>query len=427
MKNYLIILLRLSLPFLLFTISTSVSAFKQGDLKSLPNHQKITESALLLNRPPMLLANGSQIQFSGWALIQVKDANASVDGWSHILDPEYHFDNNDYIASSKVLSDARLAIVSSIKIGEYEDARKKLGQALHTVQDFYAHSNWVEKKLADPSLPYPELGKPNPFADPKLVFELNKACNLGGVEGSSAITTGYWDNQMGPYLPILNPDGKNLDLGWSTSFWKLIQPYWPEDRCVHGADAGSGLNKDQQLRPNYSKAFAFAALGSGMFLDEVLATLRASGGSSDQAICGLLGQLSSPACQTPLNIPATSFLRGTNVALSVNGYGADTLMNQPPYGEVPNAAEWDINVPATGTYELFAEYAAAVSRPVTISFNGSVAFTNSMGTVTGGWFPAHRQSISQGVLQLTAGPNVLRVARTSVFAHIKGFKLVQVD
>ena len=54
-------------------------------------------------------------------------------------------------------------------------------------------------------------------------------------------------------------------------------------------------------------------------------------------------------------VPAADFVRGENVALSAEGYGADTLMNAPPYLAAANAAEWDFTVATAGTYELFAE------------------------------------------------------------------------
>lgn len=138
------------------------------------------------------------------------------------------------------------------------------------------------------------------------------------------------------------------------------------------------------------------------------------------------GVIPVPPPTTTIAIPATAFVRGTNVALSANGFGADAVMNAPPYGSAPNAAEWDIVVPTAGRYELFANYAAALSRPVTISFGGVVKFTNALSAVTGGWFPANRQSISQGFVDLPAGAMVMRVARGDVFAHIQGFTLVPV-
>jgi hypothetical protein len=117
-------------------------------------------------------------------------------------------------------------------------------------------------------------------------------------------------------------------------------------------------------------------------------------------------------------------VRGENVALIANGGGLDALGNAPPYLSAPDAAEWDFTVATAGTYELFAEYAAALSRPVVISFNGAVKFNSALSATTGGWFPADRQVISQGTVQLAAGATTMRVARSDVFPHIKGFRLV---
>ncbi len=139
---------------------------------------------------------------------------------------------------------------------------------------------------------------------------------------------------------------------------------------------------------------------------------------------------SNGACITPanapINIPATSFANGLNVALSANGYGTDTLMNAPPYGGVANAADWMINAPP-GKYELFATYASGLSRPVTISFDGTTVFTNALAAVTGGFFPANRQTLSQGIVQLPTGAIRMRVTRGDVFPHIKAFTLVPVS
>lgn len=125
-------------------------------------------------------------------------------------------------------------------------------------------------------------------------------------------------------------------------------------------------------------------------------------------------------------IPATAYVRGVNVALSANGYGSDALMNAPPYGFAANTAEWDIYVPVAGQYELFAEYASGLSRPVTISFNGVAAFSNALAATTAGFYATDRQVLSQGTVRLAAGANTMRVARGDVFPHIKGFSLVKV-
>lgn len=148
--------------------------------------------------------------------------------------------------------------------------------------------------------------------------------------------------------------------------------------------------------------------------------------STGTLLCTLPQVQSNGACVTSINIPATSFVNGLNVALSTNGYGSDTLMNAPPYGSAANAAEWIINVPS-GRYELFATYASELSRPVTIYFDGTIVFTNALASVTGGFFSANRQTLSQGIVQLPTGASVMRVTRGDVFPHIKGFTLVPLN
>jgi hypothetical protein len=138
--------------------------------------------------------------------------------------------------------------------------------------------------------------------------------------------------------------------------------------------------------------------------------------------------VSDPFSPAVVEIPAASFVRGVAVALSLNGYGADALMNAPPYGPADNSAEWDIIVPATGQYELFATYASGESRPVSIAFNGGVVFNAALAGSTGGFFPANRSSLSQGYVQLAAGSHVMRVSEVgpNVFPHIQGFRLVRI-
>ena len=426
MKNKLIDFLRLTLASILIVASTSAIAFKQGGVVLFPsaeNHQSITSIALSAS-PYVQLSSGNQIQFSANAALEVMMENAATDGYfANFNDPDFHFDEGKFDKSSENLVGWRSTIVTLAKDGKFEDARKLLGTSLHLVQDFYAHSNWVERKLIDPSLPLPNLGKPDPFADPKLSIATLATCSPSGLLPGVALTPGYFDNRMASSVN---------DLGWSTSAWNgssfILLPNvgWPDGKCVHGADTGSGLNKDQLGRPNYQLAYINAIRGSRMFLNEVVAILKLPGQGGDPAICGLLDQSSSVECRTLITLPATAFVRGTNVALSPNVYGADLLLNAPPYGDAANAAEWDFNVPVAGTYELFAEYAALVSRPVSIAFNGTVKFPNAMSAATGGWFPANLQTLSQGTVTLQAGATTMRVSRSSVFPHIRGFKLVPV-
>jgi hypothetical protein len=68
-------------------------------------------------------------------------------------------------------------------------ARTDLGGALHTIQDFYSHSNWVELGHDTPS---PDLGRPGhqlsrlPASTP--------TCS-GSVLTTSALTSGYYPDK----------------------------------------------------------------------------------------------------------------------------------------------------------------------------------------------------------------------------------------
>lgn len=149
--------------------------------------------------------------------------------------------------------------------------------------------------------------------------------------------------------------------------------------------------------------------------------------STGPLLCTAPQVQSNGACVTPTNvsvdIPATNFINGLNVALSANGYGVDTLMNAPPYGAAPNGAQWLITVPA-GRYKLFATYASGVSRPVAISINGTTVFANALASATGGFFPANRQTFLQGTVELPTNVSIMTVSRGDSFPHIQGFTLV---
>lgn len=113
-----------------------------------------------------------------------------------------------------------------------------------------------------------------------------------------------------------------------------------------------------------------------------------------------------------------------NVALGgpSNTYGADVLLNAPPYGDVPNRAYFRFIVPKGrgGAYQLDAEYAAMVSRPVYINLNG-VPLRNKLSATTGCWQVTCQQIVTQGSVTLKEGVNSMTVYRSSVFPHIRKF------
>jgi hypothetical protein len=153
------------------------------------NHVEITKQALsvVINRLPIAWHERAPWGFSGAAVKEITDANKSKDTgdcgtadgfiqrWNtdnfddkssldvpakpcELADLELlsalqkvmatahadHFDAEYIRQGSDKLFAARQEIVRALQAGRAVAARKLLGGALHGIQDFYAHSNWVE-------------------------------------------------------------------------------------------------------------------------------------------------------------------------------------------------------------------------------------------------------------------------------------------
>jgi hypothetical protein len=86
------------------------------------------------------------------------DANMAVDD-----DQDHsalHFDGENFDGGQARLVQQKTLAYSAILANDGSSARQYLGGALHTVQDFYAHSNWVEQQVGAGTLNInPILGK----------------------------------------------------------------------------------------------------------------------------------------------------------------------------------------------------------------------------------------------------------------------------
>ena len=58
--------------------------------------------------------------------------------------PYAHFDAETFYKSNERVIRFTDAIYEALNEKDYETARQLTGQVLHTIQDFYSHSNWVE-------------------------------------------------------------------------------------------------------------------------------------------------------------------------------------------------------------------------------------------------------------------------------------------
>lgn len=117
-----------------------------------PGHWRITMSARPSEGP---IAN---LWKKGWAGQTIVDANLATDsGYNLLLNPKRHFDDSSFEEANRWIAKEFSEIEALDALIDTECCRKypferdevltRFGGILHAVQDFYAHSNYVEKQL----------------------------------------------------------------------------------------------------------------------------------------------------------------------------------------------------------------------------------------------------------------------------------------
>lgn len=124
--------------------STQKTTQRFSTAPSEPNHEHITQAALDFLRPEILAA--------------ITDANVSTDAEFALVNAN-HFDDCNFSGGSQVVSANQATAVQNLDpaLGPEAEALAILhfARSLHAVQDFYAHSNWIElggQTLVDRSL-----------------------------------------------------------------------------------------------------------------------------------------------------------------------------------------------------------------------------------------------------------------------------------
>lgn len=130
--------------------------------------------------------------------------------------------------------------------------------------------------------------------------------------------------------------------------------------------------------------------------------------------------ITPPPIRQRIVISASSFARGLNVAVGQCGpYGNGVLLNAAPCNARPNAAEWDFVAQAPGAYQLIVEYASAQNRAVRVRIDGQLVASSALADPTGCFTENCQVARPQAIVQLSAGPHVLRLERDDVFPHIR--------
>ncbi|KAE8287386.1 von Willebrand factor A domain-containing protein 7 Protein G7c Precursor [Larimichthys crocea] len=193
-----------------------------------------------------------------------------------LLSSRRHFDDEDFIEGRKIITEGLSAVKASNKRENFEAAREKLGEILHTLQDFYSHSNWVEME--------------NIFPNSNLI---RSDTSIGNIAAKSRAT-------------CRNCDGDNcrknilediLQEKILTSGYFSLLPLFatkPEGKCSHGGTLDQtsgikpkgGINKDK-LTSEHGHLHVKAANLAIAATSELLEDIR--GAAGDRPFLQMLG------------------------------------------------------------------------------------------------------------------------------------------
>jgi hypothetical protein len=135
---------------------------------------------------------------SGWSTEAVNDVNVGdlKTDQDEFNDHPAHFDSEAFEAGSARLRAKLDACIGQLKVGNLKEAREQFGRGFHAIQDFFAHSNFVDTYLADsqdPSKsPLDLLNLKNPRPEVQCTPPLFKAEN-------GELTTGYFPDNWKPF------------------------------------------------------------------------------------------------------------------------------------------------------------------------------------------------------------------------------------
>jgi von Willebrand factor A domain-containing protein 7 len=207
------------------------------------SHQSITEDAIKAFARDSLSFRPSEA-----AIKEIVTANGYTDKWE-VFSSSAHFDDEDFSGGQKRLAQKIADIIASLNAGKISKAREALGQALHAVQDFYSHSNWVETRAGI----YEDLGRGGP-----LTVASGPTC-LDCPDDSGC------ENNL--ILPVQ----------WTSGYFSAVFSKKPTGKCSHGGSKDrtsgahplGGINKDTSNSPHgalHHSAAAAAVLASKRFL-----------------------------------------------------------------------------------------------------------------------------------------------------------------
>jgi hypothetical protein len=285
-------------------------------------HQSITEASITA-LDTEFFAVPRQTRTMRQAMGQIVDANVAVD--DDQVASALHFDGENFAAGQTRITGLLNRTIADLKAKNAQAARADLGGALHTIQDFYAHSNWIELGNNGPNA---DLGRSGHTIG-NVAGPTEATCN-GSTLTTTKLTSGYYGGEDraapiptkcrhgGPFDHGPGTGGINKDLRLST-----LSPH----STFHGAAAGAARQAtDQFVRDIKGQVTApqlRLLLGAGPTLGVAIDTTGSMGSiiegvksQATQIVDGRLGKDEEPSkyVLAPFNDPGTGPIVATDSA-----------------------------------------------------------------------------------------------------------------
>ncbi|XP_054897241.1 von Willebrand factor A domain-containing protein 7 [Poeciliopsis prolifica] len=201
------------------------------------------------------------------ALQEIYTQNGLVDR-DFVNSPPHHFNSETFLEGRGLITEGVAAVKANIQKENFKAARETLGRVLHTLQDFYSHSNWVELGYTEP---YVNLLRPH--------LPLENLADLN-TPTCSDCANGKCPNQI--LSNILNE--KKLTSG----YLGIFSSQKPKGKCSHGGESDltsttvprGGISKDERRSDN--KEFHDAAVNAAVAASlQLLEDIRLAVGNHD--------------------------------------------------------------------------------------------------------------------------------------------------
>ena len=156
------------------------------------DNPNMVENLFSVTMPRMRLQN---------AIAEIQSSNAEINSAPLRSVAAAHFSGEQFKEGSKRLLKLKTQIITSLLNGvKFEHARQLAGQYLHTLQDFYSHSNWVELRnhtLTNPAnlIPSEYVAKPNEATCISCPLATEQEDNCDNNLIIQKITSGYYGGQ----------------------------------------------------------------------------------------------------------------------------------------------------------------------------------------------------------------------------------------